>query len=209
MATSLTDQDIYGFVEEVLKLEGADTNPKLARALFRQCVAEVYRDTEAHYGAWDNDTGGDLTVTGNSCPLPSNCFRPTRVEWDGSDSPLEIVDSIGVLDLEEPGWRDETGTPSRCAITGDAILFNCQPSGTLTGLLVVRGWGAPDEGTVVSLLPDDMQLVPAIYILSKWPVKVSSDDSKYRYERYSAEWQEAQPKFFAAIRDRSMKPFSF
>jgi len=208
MASTITLADILGFVETALKAEGAEGDPGHARLLLRQCIAEAYRDTEGYDASWDNSASGALTLSGNACDLPHDCLRVTRVEWDGSDNPLDIV-SEEYLDYKVPGWRGETGDPGRCVVTGRRIILESSPTGATTGKLVVRGYGCPDEGDVLALLPDDVQLSLAKYVLAHWPVNAERPASLFRYERYTKEWQAERDRFFAAIRDRSMRPFQF
>lgn len=185
-------EDILNFIEEERTAEGVppgkQANRDHYRALFMECIRGVARETEFYDTSWSNASGGDLTLTTSTCALPDDCLRPYRVEWDGTDNPLEIVDEA-VLDYEESGWRDATGEPTRCCFTGRQLFLNSAPTGTTTGKLVVRGFGVPaDEADFVDYCPEDMHYFPCRYVLMHLPVDPKNEVAVQRRGWNRLQW---------------------
>lgn len=208
MASPLVLAGVRSFITAALKPEGADGDSSLVSTLLRQGIAEMFRESKAYDASWDNDTDGDLTLTGNACPLPSDCLTVERVEWDGSDTPLEIK-SVAWLDEHYEGWRDEEGDPAYCAVTGRQVLLSSSPTGTTTGKLVIRGYGAPDEADALEMLPDDLLMAPAWYVLAEWPVDAANANAMFRFNRYTAKWEAKKSEIVAAVAARSMRPYEY
>ncbi len=209
MATQLTWEDIAKFVEEVHAKEGAERVDRAHyRALFRRCVGEIFRRTEAYDTAWSNGAGGSLMLVGNECALPIDCVRVVRVEWDGDDNPLEMK-SEAQLDAEEAGWRSATGTPSACCVTGRRLLLNAAPSGDTTGKLAVRGAAIPDEEEALQHLPVDLQWAPADYLLAKLPVDPSNARSVARQQWHEVQWREQRERLLTGVRSRAMRRYGY
>ena len=207
--SQLTDAKLMSFVETALKLEGTDSDAVFARALLRQAIAEAYRATKGYDSSWDNNAvDGVLTITGNSCPLPSDCLVVTRVEWDSNAITLENV-SEEFLNTYQNTWRANTGEPDMCVETGWRIVLNRTPVVSPTGKLVIRGYGVPAEEDLLSALPADVQLVPAYYILSEWPFKAENKTAEIRAAKYTTKWIEGKPRMMQAIRERMLKPFEY
>lgn len=206
--TQKTFEDIYALVREHKKQEGAEPSPNVYPTLLRECLARIFRLTKAYDTTWDNDTDGDLSLSGNEAALPHDCLIVVRVEWDGSENPLEIVDEA-YLDYNQPGWRDATGEPGRCAITGRRLFLDSKPSGDLTGKLVLRGFGVPPDNLALSYLPFDLQLSPHKYILWKLPYDPEKAIERARYERFGREWAEDEPLILDAVKDRIPTAFTY
>jgi hypothetical protein len=209
MATQLTWEDIAKFVEEVHAKEGAErVDQTHYRALFRRCIGEIFRRTEAYDTSWSNASGGQLALVGNECALPIDCVRVVRAEWDGDDRPLEMKGEAQ-LDAEESGWRSAAGTPSACCVTGRRLLLNAAPTGNATGKLVVRGVGIPAEDEALQYLPVDLQWAPADYVLGKLPVDPGNARSVARQQWHEAQWREQRERLLAGVRSRAMREYGY
>jgi hypothetical protein len=206
VVAQVTTADILRFVSEVYKKYGPEPNVSHYLDLLRECLGRVFRATRAFDTSWSNASGGDLTLDGNEVALPIACQEVTRVEWDGSDNPLEITDEA-TLDAEEPGWRDATGEPSRCAITGRRLFLNSTPSDA-TGKLVMRGFGVPADNVALTYLPADLQMAPTKFMLRELfdPAK---ENEMGPYEKYGREWAEVEPRILEALRARARRPFTY
>ncbi len=178
------------------------------RALFRRCIGEIFRRTEAYDTSWSNAGGGALTLVGNECALPIDCVRVVRVEWDGDGTSLGIK-SEPQLDEEESGWRSAAGRPSACCITGRRLLLNATPSGDTAGKLVVRGVGIPAEDEALRYLPVDLQWAPADYLLAKLPVDPANARSAARQQWHEAQWREQRERLLAGVRSRAMRGYGY
>lgn len=191
---SLVWKDIYDHVSEILKPEGASPGKAFIMRLGNQALYEISSRIEGVVKSWDNSATGDLTLTGYTCPLPPDCLRPFRIEYDGSaNSVRRAQPGDGFTD----GWRDATGDPSRWDIEGHNIVLDSTPSNT-TGKLVLRGMGTIPEFSEESgaenpldylMLPS--QLAVADYILSECPVSfaVPSGDTDAAIRAAQAETQ--------------------
>lgn len=208
-AAQVTWEDIFTLVQEARDAAGASRlNISSYRVHAWQRLAEVFRATKAYETSWDNASGGDLTLTTYIAPLPVDCLLVTRVEWDGSDTPLEIV-SEEDLDYDEPGWRDETGgDPTKCVITGRRLLLNTTPDSPVTGKLVVRGYGVPSDSDILSYLPVDGPRHLATGILSLCPWRTDNQGEIALKQQATQEWNlVGLPALSAGVMARRTRPF--
>lgn len=177
-------RELLEFVEAFHTAEGAGSNRSLYLLLINQGRRELVRAAGGVATTWENDTGGALTVSGNECAMPKEMISIESVWWDGiklTFKPIEWIDAyLG-------DWRNErSGTPEYWTQDGRRILFDSQPSGSVTGLLVVHGRGLGEdlsevEGAANPL--DDLggtdDLLVAYYAISRLPlqrVQPTSDD---------------------------------
>lgn len=175
--TQRTWQTIAEYLTEFDKREGAEPVRSLYLTLGNQALAIISRKG-VYRKTWDNSSGGELTLTSATCPLPIDLLERLAVEYDGSDEPLEFatVEQLDHPDSGEPGWRTTTGDPDKYTIEGQNLVLNSIPSNA-TGKLVLRGTATLPEfsdtaGATNPLiyLPYEFQLLPAQYIISELPV---------------------------------------
>ena len=194
-------QDTLGYVAEYLKAEGAEPNRAHQVMLGNQALRTISSLTDIYRKSWSNAALGGLTLTNNAIPIPTDCIKIERVEFDGEDSPLEWREAAQ-FDAERPGWRVDTGDPVQYTSTGTEILLSSIPSGA-TGKVVARGVAyLPDFSDTagatnpLAYLPSEYQLLPAYYILSMLPVQTvnrSKDEMQLSMERrntHAAMWDD-------------------
>lgn len=159
--------------------------------------------------SWDNDTGGDLTLSGYTFALPRDCVEPQSVEWD--TVPLTRM-SRAQLDEYDEQWREASGTPAYWFADGINGYLDCTPTGTVTGMLVLRGIGNIPEFPAndaespnpLSYFPGGFlyQYLPADFVISSLPlipVEPASDKPE------AIRWAEMQTKIRMDTRDRHEK----
>lgn len=205
----VTVEALIQFVNAIKRKEGALPPPSVYMVLLDECLADIFRETKAFDTNWTNATDGDLDLdSSNVTNLPIACLSVRRVEWDGSDNPLERQ-SLEEMDYQNPGWRDQMGTtPTAFIPTGRRLFLNITPSDA-TGKLVVRGPGVPPRNDALAYLPIDVQLAPAKYILKQLPWDPEKPLEVARYQQYTAEWVVERGRVLAALRDRSLEEFEF
>ncbi len=209
MATQHTKETIFDFVTAILQLEGSVAVEDVTRAFYLQCLSEILRGSELFDTSWDNTVSGDLSFNNvNYIDLPFDCATVTRVEWDGDDSPLDIL-TEEEMEYEYPGWRSETGEPSAVWISGRRMWFSTTPTETTTGKLVVRGFGFADGNDVLEMLPADVQIAPAYYILKEYPVDPQQQRQVNRVLQYTEKWNEIDKKLKDGIAARKFRRFSY
>jgi len=175
MATQLTLKDLLQFIQAIDVRLGAKPEVNLYRQLLDEAVGVISERLGQFETSWDNDTGGELTLTSATCTLPIDCILPESIEWDGDDNRLTKT-TTDWLDYNRQGWRSATGDPTHWACNGRQILLSSIPSGTTTGKLVVRGRGtlpefAADGSTnPLTYLPRRFERCPAYYVLAELPV---------------------------------------
>jgi hypothetical protein len=212
---------VIAIVQEEHQREGARPNAVLYLTLGDECLSEVALLTGLPRRVWTNAAsvdGGTLTVSGNAVALPAECRKVTRVEWDGDDKPLRFR-SEETLDFESPGWRSATGEPTAYTIVGGELFLDTNPTGTLTGKLVVRGQGSFDplsedssDPNPLADLPVDYGMMLAHYILAFLPV---ADDesmrpiSERRQAKHEALWLRARSGLVAVANQRSRLAFKY
>lgn len=213
MAADLAWADIATFVEDVLRDEGTEPNRRLIVRLGRQALGIISDRIGPVLTSWSNGVGGALTLAGNSAPLPTDCLRVDRVEWDGSDNPLTRM-SVAQLDYEQPGWREDTGEPGSYTIEGGALLLDTTPTESVTGKLVVRGAGSlpmfSDEATdpnPLAYLTQPHQLAPAHFILGSLRADPKQADQMARKAEHWGHWERELAALGAAIGRREREPF--
>ncbi len=231
--------DLITVIQAHLGMENTTWVDALFSILFRQCVAQICRDTEFFDTSWDNSATGALSLVGNSCVLPSDCLIPTRVEWGDPSNPLYIFTTSGRGAF---GWyADEEGadedypadwelyfpyvqnSPSKCIITGRRLILDTTPLGVTTGMLTIRGFGRPTtdlssmvpsngyvyDNLILSILPDDIQLKVADFILANWPIKGTNIDSVKRQALFIQKWQVSRLEIIQSINERRFQNFSY
>ena len=175
MATQRTWRHISIYCGEFDTREGAEPNHELYRILGDQALAELAERLDLRETTWTSTAEGGLTLTSGVCPLPIDLVKLKRVEWDGSDNPLDRT-TIEWLDEHEPGWREQSGDPDKYAVEGNSIRVNSTSTDT-SGKLVVRGttylpeFSDVDGTNPLTYLPWGHQLLPvAEYIVGHLPV---------------------------------------
>ena len=207
--TEQTVATLLQFVSDVHTREGARENTRLYRTLITQFLARVYRASRGYPVTWTNAAGGELTITGLTVPLPDDCEVVERVEWDGSDSPLEIK-SIEWLDKNLPGWRDETGDPSYCAVKGKTLYLSSQPEGTVTGKLVMYGREMPaTDDIAIAHLPLGEQWAPAYDVLARLYADPKDPSQVQRLQQYTNLAKEGYASCLVALDVREKREFRF
>ena len=129
--------------------------------------------------SWNNDPGGDLTLSGYTFALPTDCVEPQSVEWDGV--PLTKADRA-TFDVMDDQWRDTTGTPTYWFADGVNGYLDADYGSAATGLLVLRGIGMiPEFPANDAASPNplayfpagfEFQLLCAEYAIATLPVEV-------------------------------------
>lgn len=203
----VTWKHILAFVTEVHTKEGAKPNPSHYQSLFRECLAHLFRVTEAYRASWTNAAGDVLSLSEYTVLLPIDCLKVTRVEWNGTDNELGRS-SVEELDYLVPGWRTATGEPSYYAIESPNLILDSSPSDAV-GKLVARGFGYPGDDEALTYFPIDVQLAPARYILKELPSDPAIPMQRARYVRSSQGWAIAEPRILAALRDRTTEDFTY
>jgi hypothetical protein len=217
--TPKTWTDIAAFVSEVYSKEGARPNIDFFKTLANECLDKISELTGGYFTSWSNAGGGDLTLTGAVCPLPIDCLEVTSVEWNGDDNVLERTE-YSTLDSDaegsERGWRSLSGTPDKFIVDGRNLVLNSIPSGTVTGMLVVRGQGmyppfsdAAEAVNPLSLIPATIELLPAHYILSELPIDPNNPASVVRQQRYERKVNEGMAKAKNALNRRQYERFVY
>ncbi len=208
--------DIKTFVETYHKLEiGSDTTDyyDLYLMLGNEALKQISKASEGVYTSWTNTLTGGLTLTGNSCPMPNDMVKRESVWWNGLA--LDYID-LSIQDQVWIDWRTNTGTPTAYTVIGGVLYLNAIPSGTVTGYLVIRGWGllpefseAPGADNPLESISQVAQLAPAYYILSELPVDATADIEVARAAKFKAKWDEAFPEAVADIKRISQQPFRY
>jgi hypothetical protein len=227
---SRTLNSILTYVNEFIDKEGAKPSPEFVRLLADQALAEIAEGSGAKRSTWTNATGGELTLTGNTVAMPSDCLLVTSIEFDGSDNPLERT-TVGELDRDTPGWREETGDPDKWAIEGRNIVFNASASNA-EGKVVARGYGmlAAFSDTTgaenpLDTLPYPRQLSIAKYVVahypvapdkprtdSEWAVIAARDETRRREkvrDEHKAMWAAELAACVDWVKARSFEEFSY
>ncbi len=217
--------DILDHVAEVHGREGAQPNRTFYRRLASQALAQISRLAGPFYTQWDNTTlTGALTITGGICPMPSNFVSEDSVYWDEVLMPYKSREQLDALDNE---WRTAEGTPYWYTKSGKTLMFSSIPTGSVSGLLVVNGYGylptfSDTEGATnpLSYLSDEFQLLPAYYVLAMLPAHkklltdagkvIGVDDSQIqRKAEYAALWSMGLQDCIWAIKSRELRPANF
>jgi len=207
--TEQTVATLLQFVADIHTREGATQNTRLYRTLITQFLARVYRASRGYPVVYTNGVGGDLTITGLAVPLPNGCEVVERVEWDGSDNPLDLK-SIEWLDVNYVGWRDETGDPSFYAVEGKTLYLNSQPQGAVTGKLVVRAREMPETDDIgIAYLPLGEQYAPAYDVLARLRADPKDPDQMLRKQEYATLAKEGYAACLTALDVREKREFRF
>jgi hypothetical protein len=172
---SMTVKELLAYVGEYRRALGSRENHSLDLTLLNQGRRERARAMGGIYSTWDNDTGGSLTVSGNSCAMPKEMLEVESVWWDGDQ--LRFRATIQ-MDRSLGDWRnDSSSSPMFYSTEGRRIFFDVTSSGSDVGLLVVHGWGlgadySEAEGAANPL--DDMagtdDLADAYFAIARLPV---------------------------------------
>lgn len=192
---SLVWGDLADYVVEVHRHEGAQPNIKFYKTLGNQCLRIISERTELLLEtSWDNESGGEVTISGGTVNLPIDCQQITGVWWENDK--LDRRQAIE-LDDEDEDWRDLTATaPLYYVENGRSITLDIQPTGTVTGKLVIRGLGmlpsfpeADGDPNPLSYLPIRFQIIPAYYILANLPTDETNQTQVTRRNAYQAMWE--------------------
>lgn len=159
-----------------------------------------------------------LALVDNHFPYPSDCYGITRVEYSGSDNPMEDV-TQEYLDRYENGWRTTAGDPDKFCRIGSEVWLNSIPAAPTVGKLVVRGYGTPtDDDQALRHIPEDLQLGPAYFMLAHMPFNATKAEQVALKQQYELEWygQPGNPgrvgyrrRLIDAARQRTGKPFRY
>lgn len=208
-------KDIIDFVTEVQGKESAKPNPSFFKILARHALGQIALKAKPVVGTWTN-TGdpAPITLTGNTCPLPIDCLKVEHVEWDGAQLSRKSTDD---LNLMFPSWRTETGeTPAYYCQEGTNIVLDLAPSGTTTGMLVIRGVqtlpvfsDTPTDPNPLAHIPDGHQFAPAYYILANLPVRADDPISAARKQEYTALWQSELQSIIDDVRTRKLEEWTY
>jgi len=214
----LTWTDIAAYVGETVSKETARPSPQHVMNLGNHALAQISRIAGELYREWTNDVLGDLSILGRVCQLSTDLIRVESVFWDTVALDYRTTEW---LDNQAAGWRTQEGTPGYYTIKGGSLLFDALPSGSSTGLLVVRGYGSiPNFGGIanpLAYLPLADQILPAYYILSMLPARkhviteggriVGVDTSEAdRKVEYTALWRDGLRHCAWALTERENRP---
>jgi hypothetical protein len=211
---SWTSLETFG--SSILTYEGEATATKLAllKTFANQWVDVLNSQIEQVYRSWNNvAVTGTITLTTNTFNLPTDCLMAVDVKWNGES--LTETDEAW-LDAVSDTWRTDTGTPSSFVRVGRAIILDCIPSGTTTGMLTVWGWGClpyftTGEGAENPLasIPMPYQDLPVFYALKMMPADPQSVLQTGRKAEYSALYDTLMPQCVDQLSARSKELFTF
>jgi len=213
MSTQYTWSNIIEFVSDVLEKEGARPNASTVRMLGNKALGIMADRTDMLSGTiWTNSTTV-FPITTNRASLPIDCLGVDSVEWDGV---LLERTTFDWLDENIDGWRTATGTPTYFVATGDALVFDTNPTVTTAGLLVVRGRALPADFSdsvgatnPLAYFPSHFQIAPAYYILAELPFDPEKPIERMRWEKYSAMWSNELQALSGAMNTRRYERFSY
>jgi len=138
------------------------------------------------------------------------------VEWNGRPIWKRAPDE---LDVEIPGWRDRTGTPTRWCFEQGAVVLDAAPGSIEDGQLVVRTiaylpkWDTGNESgnaNPLTYLPygEDFQLALAFYILGELPIDPEHAASAARAAQYKARYEGVITKLTTLVGRRTRREMS-
>ena len=216
MAIQLTWADVASTVAEFHVREGAKPNRSLYLSLGNEFLAIVAEQTECYHKTWTNLDGGDLELSGNIVELPIDLIRVTRIEWDGADNQLEFK-SESWFNENLPGWQEDTSTtPSYYTISGNRIMFEVEPVGSVIGKLTVRGTAYLPElsddtsdPNPLACLPVGLQRSVSDYILAGLPFDPNIPIEAMRQARFAAKIQPVLDRLQTGIHTRQVKNFAY
>jgi len=108
--------------------------------------------------------------------------------------------------------------PGACVVEGTRILLDSAPQGDVTGKLVVRGFGIPAPDAALALLPEDLQMAPAYFMLYRLPWNPKDEGHVAVYKQYRELWQGTpgvkdvpgmERQLIDAFRSRRDRPFHY
>jgi len=210
-----TFEGLCDFIASIIGKENAKPDNDLYRTLMNDALDIISRRTMMYETYWSNASGGDLTLTTNTAPLPLTCLRLDSVEWDGDDN---VIDKTTKADLDKnyPGWRSDTGDPDKWIIEGNNIVLNTAPDSPTTGKLVARGRGLLPTFTTdatdtnpLTVIPWVDELLPAYYVLSELPFDPEVPREVVRQSKYAAKWEAGLQKQIDTYGERVRQPFKY
>lgn len=208
--------DIADDVAEGLQREHARPNPRQLRRYATEFVHMICERTHCYKKSWTNTPStGEITLSGYTCALPNDLIRLERVEYDGSDEPLEYK-TLAQLDEECAGWRDQTGDPSFYTIDGQNVLLDSTPSGadsklTLRGSAYLPPIKDTDTTATTSLqyLPFGLQNTVSDYVLANWPADLYNPIEASRQEAAQKRVDMQLARLDAELATRQGQPFTY
>lgn len=223
--------DIADFVTEVMSKEGARPNLSHYMTLGNVALGIISETARLYLKTWTNAEGGDLAITGNMVPLPTDLLSVETVGWG---VPGNYLDKFPwpMLDNLRPGWTRSVGDPDGFTLSGPYLYLTSAPSGDCTGNLTISGTAYlpefstdPNDPNPLQFIPGRFQLLPAYYILRELPVVPVTSDSPTpdairaantatqlrmaRKQDYAGAWQGSLAGLVDVIAGRIRQPFAF
>jgi hypothetical protein len=216
----LTWEDIYGYVREIHEREGGKVNKAFYLATGNVALMQMSRICGGIYTSLSNVAGGGLTVNGRVVTLPNNVLSVESVRFDGHELTVEA--------LAEDDRGHGTDRPRHYKKTGRTLILDRVPSSADPEGFTLVAWCWVNLGKFsetsgalnpLSLLPEDCQIYPAYYSLSKLPARVRTiqeggrilgvDKSEQdRKTEYQALWQQALSELADAFRQETCEAYT-
>jgi hypothetical protein len=205
--------DLETFANTILLFETETPDLTLLKTLANEGLNVISDAVKNVYRSWSNAQGGGLTIVTNTVQLPTDMSKLTAVYWDGNE--IYSADEAG-LDNASDDWRTRTGDPAAFVRTGRSILLDSIPQGTVTGKLVIWGYGTlpqfdATQGAENPLLsfPATQQMAPLYYALANYPADPQSALSSGRKAQYIAKWDRSFAACVEAMNTLKREPFTF
>jgi hypothetical protein len=205
--------DLESFGNTILLFETETPDLTLLKTLANEGLNVISDAVKNVYRSWSNAQGGGLTIVTNTVQLPTDMSKLSTVYWDGKE--IHPSSEAGE-DNAADDWRTRTGDPSAFVRTGRSIILDSVPQGTVTGKLVMWGYGtlpqfSATQGAENPLLsfPSTHQLAPVYYALANYPADPQSGLSSARKADYIAKWERSLAACVEAMNTLKREPFSY
>lgn len=204
---SLTFQDIFDFVDNVLPKDGWKPN---RAAVMAQCNAALDR-FYCRDGVWRNKT--DLSGK-NRLHIPIDCMMIDRIYFDGGL--LEKLSQHQIAESYGYDYATVTGTPEAYALLRSEIDFNCLFTSCAVDTIQIEGVmnvGRFSEDPTVEnpllYIPQRYQMLPAYYALAFGTINANDPSMVDIKNTYRQLWETEYREMMAAIDLRSGGEFIY
>lgn len=207
MATALTFQDLYDYIDNIIPKEGWRPN---RAAIMAQCNAALDR-FYCRDGEWKNT----LDLTGkHRIHIPMDCMSIDRVYYDEG-----LLEKVSQREMKEHYGEDYylvTDNPNVYAILRSEIDFNCTfsscPANTIRieGVMSVGRFSENPAGENPLLyVPQRFQILPAYYTLAFGTINANDPSMVDIKNTYRQLWETEYREMMAGIDLRSGGEFLY
>lgn len=207
MATALTFQNLFDYVDNILPKEGWKPNRV---AIMAQCNAALDR-FYCRDGEWKNQ----ISLTGkHNLHIPMDCMNLDEIYYNGDR--LEKVSQSYIIDNFGPDYRTDVTTPTCYTVLRSMIEFNCTLSDCPALTVLMQGVMSvgrfSEDGTAENPLlyvPQRFQILPAYYVLAFGTINANDPSMVDIKNTYRQLWETEYREMMAGIDLRSGGEFLY